>query len=113
MIDISFERFSNLGMTSAIAQHLSLQATPPGGPHTLARVIEVHRDALVLHDGDCAHTARLLPGLARALLEGASAPSAGDRVLCVTPTAKASSRPTSAQAKPWCCRDPPAQARAR
>ena len=84
MIDIPFERFSSLGMTSAVAQHLSLQPTPPGGPHLLARVIEVHRDALVLHNGDTAQPARLLPGLARALLEGASALSVGDWVLCAT-----------------------------
>jgi ribosome biogenesis GTPase / thiamine phosphate phosphatase len=84
MIDIPFERFSSLGMTSAVAQHLSLQPTPPGGPHLLARVIEVHRDSLVLHDGNAAQTARLLPGLARALLDGASALSVGDWVLCAT-----------------------------
>jgi ribosome biogenesis GTPase / thiamine phosphate phosphatase len=89
MIDIPFERFERflrLGMTSAVAQHLSQQATPSGGPHTLARVIEVHRDALVLHDGDAAQSARPLPGLARALLEGASALSVGDWVLCATDT---------------------------
>ena len=73
-------------MTSAVAQHLAQQPTPPGGPHTLARVIEVHRDALVLHDGNAAQTARLLPGLARALLDVASAQSVGDWVLCATDT---------------------------
>ena len=82
MIDIPFDRYLNLGMTSIVAQHLSLQPTPPGGPHLLARVIEVHRDALVLHDGDTAQPARLLPSLARALVEGASALSVGDWVLC-------------------------------
>lgn len=84
MIDIPFERFSSLGMTSAVAQHLSIQPTPPGDPYALARVIEVHRDALVLHNGDTAQPARLLPGVARALLEGSSALSVGDWVLCAT-----------------------------
>ena len=84
MINIAFERFLSLGMTAAISRHLTLQPTPPGGPHLLARVIEVHRDALVLHDGEAAQPARLLPGLARALLQGESALSVGDWVLCNT-----------------------------
>lgn len=81
MIDIQFDRFQALGMTPALAQHLSTQTSALACFSQLARVIEVHRDMLELHDGVRACSARLRPSLARQLLAGPAALSVGDWVL--------------------------------
>ncbi|WP_280150979.1 ribosome small subunit-dependent GTPase A [Piscinibacter sp. XHJ-5] len=81
MIDIDFERLRCMGLTPAMAQHLAMQTVPEGGPFTLMRLIEVHRETLRLHDGQHEHSARVLPRLTRELAEQDTALAVGDWVL--------------------------------
>lgn len=70
-----------LGLSPALAgRALQLADTASPGA-TLARVIEVHRETLVLHDGRESRSARLLPRLARALQAEGNALAAGDWIL--------------------------------
>jgi ribosome biogenesis GTPase / thiamine phosphate phosphatase len=81
MIDIDFERLRCMGLTPAMAQHLALLPDPEGGPFTLMRLTEVHRETLRLHDGHGERSARTLPRLARELSDEDSALAVGDWVL--------------------------------
>ncbi|MFL6660925.1 MAG: ribosome small subunit-dependent GTPase A [Rhizobacter sp.] len=81
MIDFDFQRLRCLGLTPAMAQHLALHPAPEGGPCTLMRLIEVHRETLRLHDGHREHAARPLPRLARELSDDDTALAVGDWVL--------------------------------
>jgi ribosome biogenesis GTPase / thiamine phosphate phosphatase len=81
MIDIHFERLRCMGLTPAMAQHLAMQDVPEGGPFTLMRLVEVHRETLRLHDGEQEHSARPLPRLTRELTDEDSALAVGDWVL--------------------------------
>lgn len=82
MIDIDFASLHGLGLTPAMAQHLAMQPVPDeGGPFTLMRLTEVHRETLKLHDGRDERSARVRPRLARTLDEEGTAPAVGDWVL--------------------------------
>jgi ribosome biogenesis GTPase len=81
MIDIDFERLRCMGLTPAMAQHLAMHPAPEGGPFTLMRLTEVHRETLRLHDGHAEHSARALPRLTRELGDDDSALAVGDWVL--------------------------------
>ncbi len=83
MINIDFERLRSLGLTPTLAaaaaqcpalDHADANATPP----RLARVTEVHRETVRLHDGDTDHGARVLPRLARRLIDAQTALAVGD-----------------------------------
>ena len=92
MIDIDFERLRSLGLTPALAAaatHLASEATaggpegelaaPPAcAPWRLARVTEVHRETVRLHDGDTDFSARVLPRLSRTLADQETALAVGD-----------------------------------
>ena len=81
MIDFDFERLRHVGLTPALAQHLSYQDLPDDGPFTLMRLIEAHRETLRLHDGHAEHAARPLPRLMRELADADTALAVGDWVL--------------------------------
>lgn len=81
MIHIDFERLRRIGLTPATAQHLAMQPGPDGGPFTVMRLTEVHRETLRLHDGHGEHSARALPRVARELDEHDTALAVGDWVL--------------------------------
>ncbi|HEV7912235.1 MAG TPA: ribosome small subunit-dependent GTPase A [Albitalea sp.] len=81
MIDIDFERLRCMGLTPAMARHLALHPVPEGGPFTLMRLTEVHRETLRLHDGDGEQSARMLPRLMRELIDDDTALAVGDWVL--------------------------------
>jgi ribosome biogenesis GTPase / thiamine phosphate phosphatase len=81
MIDFDFNTLRLMGLTPAMAQHLVLQPEPEGGPFTLARLTEVHRDSVRVHDGSHERSARVLPRVSRELDEEDTAPAVGDWVL--------------------------------
>lgn len=78
MIDFDFAKLRNIGLNQAIASQLASIAAQAEGTR-LARVTEVHRDALALHDGDSQFAARALPRLQAG--NGGEALAVGDWVL--------------------------------
>lgn len=79
MIDIDFERLRSLGLTSAAAAAASLLPEPDVEPRTrLARVTEVHRETVRVHDGHADTSARVLPRLSRTLMDQETALAVGD-----------------------------------
>lgn len=78
----TFEQLQPLGLTPAMALHVArhdnLVATDIA--HTLARVTEVHRDAVTVHDGQAAHMARSRPRLLQRLQLDGTALAVGDWV---------------------------------
>jgi ribosome biogenesis GTPase len=79
MIDIPFESLHALGLTQAIASRAA-QLTAPEPGLRLARVIEVQRDCLTLHDGRAEQPARVLPRLVQQLQAEAQQLTIGDWV---------------------------------
>lgn len=59
----------------------SLASCPPHADGSLLRVVEVQREGLLLHDGQAAHPARLLPALRATLAAAGDAIACGDWVL--------------------------------
>jgi ribosome biogenesis GTPase len=84
MIDIDFDRLRCMGLTPATAQHLAMQPAPEGGPFTLMRLAEVHRETVRVADGDGEHAARPLPRLLRELEDDDDGLAVGDWVLVAT-----------------------------
>src|SRR5437868_3545350 len=81
MIDIDYDSLRTMGLTPAMAQHLALQPAPEGGPFTLMRLAEVHRDSVRVHDGHVERTARVLARVSRELDADDTALAVGDWVL--------------------------------
>jgi ribosome biogenesis GTPase len=87
MIDIDFERLRSLGMTNAVAAAASILSQPDGVPAArLARVTEVHRETVRVHDGGTDVGARVLPRLLRTLADQDTALAVGDWALVATDT---------------------------
>ena len=83
-----FHRLQAIGLVPAIVQHcLALRSSHPDAAHgELLRVIEVHRDALALHDGTGVRVGKALPALHQRLQTEADALAVGDWVLSTTNT---------------------------
>lgn len=73
-----YERLQAIGLTPQLLS--SLPFPLPEGDAALMRVAEVHRDSLVLHDGEAAWPARTRPALIQALASEADALAVGDWV---------------------------------
>jgi len=85
MIDFDFDSLRRMGLTPAMAQHLALQPLPDDdGPFKLARLTEVHRETVRVHDGAVEASARALPRLTRELDGEDTALAVGDWVLVRT-----------------------------
>ncbi len=80
-IDIDVELLSLLGLSPALAGRALQSADTLPLPTTLSRIIEVHRETHVLHDGRASHAARPLPRLLRMLQGEDAALAVGDWVL--------------------------------
>src|SRR5262245_36164826 len=78
MIELDFDRLRPIGLTQAAAQSLLRLPCDHGDA---MRVTEVQRETVQLHDGATAHVARVLPRLARALLDHDDALAVGDWVV--------------------------------
>lgn len=79
MQEFDFDRLQPIGMTPALAQALApLCLTGPGPKRQAARVIEVHRETLALHDGTGPFSARPHPRLALDLAGARDALAVGD-----------------------------------
>ncbi len=80
MIEIDFERLRSLGLTHAVAAAAATLPEPDTAPASarLARVTEVHREIVRVHEGHADLSARVLPRLARALQEQDTALAVGD-----------------------------------
>lgn len=72
------ERLQAIGLTPQLLS--SLPFPMPDGDAALMRVAEVHRDSLVLHDGEASSPARARPALLQALAADADALAVGDWV---------------------------------
>jgi ribosome biogenesis GTPase / thiamine phosphate phosphatase len=81
MIEIDFERLRSLGLTPALAAAAASLCEPGASPARLARVTEVHRETVCVHDGTISLSARVLPRLSRALLDQDTALAVGDWAL--------------------------------
>jgi len=88
MFDLDFERLRSIGLTPALAQALSQTLAQHLSPHDddtpvrlPARLVQVHRETVQLHDGTAEHSARPHPALLRALTEDHDALAVGDWVL--------------------------------
>jgi ribosome biogenesis GTPase / thiamine phosphate phosphatase len=81
MIEIDFERLRSLGLTQAVAAAAAALPEPDAAPARLARVTEVHRETVRVHDGHADLSARVLPRLSRALLDQDTALAVGDWAL--------------------------------
>lgn len=80
MIECDIERLGPLGLTPTLAA-AAATLSDPHTPLRLARVTEVHRETVRLHDGEDERSARVLPHLTRQLLDDATALAVGDWVL--------------------------------
>lgn len=79
MLQFELDRLQPIGMTPAQAQALAaLCLDASGPPRAPARVIEVHRDSVVLHDGASSFSARALPRLALELSGAGDSLAVGD-----------------------------------
>ncbi len=85
MIDSStFLPLRGIGLLPAVIQRafaLASALDEPDAAHTLLRVTEVHREGLVLHDGERLLSGRMRPALRTALAEASDAIAVGDWVL--------------------------------
>jgi ribosome biogenesis GTPase len=90
MIEIFREPLGSLGLTPAVAaQAATLDADPPHPdsiaaavpPPRLTRLVELHRETVVVHDGVAEHVARMLPALVHALDGDAAELAVGDWVI--------------------------------
>lgn len=83
MIDFDFESLRQIGLTQFIANQLHTLGQP--APHSrLARLTEVHRDWLTVHDGVTETKARVLPHLLRELDAQDTGLAVGDWILVET-----------------------------
>ncbi len=93
MIEMDVERLRSVGLTPAMAlvaicsqpipESDAAEAATATTPRVLARVTEVHRETVQLHDGHTEAGARLLPRLVRLLAEDDTAVAVGDWVIAV------------------------------
>jgi ribosome biogenesis GTPase len=81
MLEFEFDLLSSLGLTPQLASRAMQAACDVEENVRLARVVEVNRDAVLLHDGVAAFRARPLPRLTRTLAEVPTALAVGDWVL--------------------------------
>ncbi len=83
MFDLDFEALSALGLTPALASRAAAAAAAATETNDCAlfRVIEVHRETVVVHDGRACRSARPLPRLRRSLADDGCALVVGDWVL--------------------------------
>jgi len=81
MLAIEFEQLSALGLTPALANRAAGLASSDGATIELLRVTVVHRNTVGVHDGLAERSARVLPRLARALIDEGTALAVGDWVL--------------------------------
>jgi ribosome biogenesis GTPase / thiamine phosphate phosphatase len=80
MIEFDFERLSTLGLTVAMANRATSLDSPGMEATLLARITEVHRESVRVHDGVEERNARPLPRLARSLQDEGTALAVGDWV---------------------------------
>lgn len=80
MITIDFDTLRFIGLTQAIAGTIHTFEHPTPGA-TLARVIEVQREWMVLHDGRAPYQARMLARLVQELVQQDASLAVGDWVL--------------------------------
>lgn len=79
-LEFDFEGLSSLGLTPVLAGS-ALGVAAPDTTTRLMRVTEVHRETVVLHDGERERSARPLPRLVRSLAEEGTALAVGDWVV--------------------------------
>jgi ribosome biogenesis GTPase len=81
MINFDFEALRRIGLTPVIANQLYTLTPQTTGSHYVARITEVHRDTVTVHDGEHTYSARVLPRLLQATEHDDSKLAVGDWVL--------------------------------
>ena len=83
MFDFDFETLSALGLTPALASRAAAAVATANetAECKLVRIIEVHRETVVVHDGRACRSARPVPRLRRSLADEDCALVVGDWVL--------------------------------
>lgn len=85
MLELDFEALSALGLTPGLASGAAMLEAgaqeKDNQARYLARIGEVHRETVVIHDGRGERSARALPRLVRELADEATALAVGDWVL--------------------------------
>jgi ribosome biogenesis GTPase / thiamine phosphate phosphatase len=81
MVELDFELLSSLGLAPALASRAESLPSADGTTLQLVRITEIHRESIRVHDGNIEYRARLLPRLARSLLEEGTALAVGDWIL--------------------------------
>lgn len=83
MLEFDFETLAALGLTPGLASRAVAAHAQSGnvGAMRLARITEVHRETVVCHDGIAERSARMLPRLARSLIDAHTTLAAGDWTL--------------------------------
>ncbi len=87
MINFDFDLLHGIGLTAALcdrAHAIALTLYGPDDAFQLERVSAVHRETVLLHDGEHERAARVLPRLARNLIEARAMLACGDWVLVAT-----------------------------
>lgn len=82
MLEFDFESLSGLGLTPALARRSADSGVACYEGSRLVRVTTVHRETVIVHDGRSELRARMLPRLAKALVDDETALAVGDWVLC-------------------------------
>lgn len=81
MLQFDFEALSALGLNPALASRALTLAGDGEAAAALARIIEVHRETVDVHDGMGERSTRPLPRLTRALADDEDALAVGDWVI--------------------------------
>ena len=83
MFDLDFETLSALGLTPALASRAAaaVATATQTADCRLFRIVEVHRETVVVHNGRACRSARPVPRLRRSLADDDCALVVGDWVL--------------------------------
>src|SRR3954464_15087896 len=83
MLELDYEALSALGLTPALAARASALdvEADDAGVRRLARIVELHRETVIIHDGRNAYAARIAPWLFRALADEGACLAVGDWVI--------------------------------
>ena len=65
MLEFDYEALSALGLTPSLAARASALDVEVDDAHRLARIVELHRETVIVHDGGKAYAARTAPWLTR------------------------------------------------
>jgi ribosome biogenesis GTPase / thiamine phosphate phosphatase len=81
MMEFDFAKLQRVGFSQALVNEIAGLPAEIVAQAQLFRVVELHRETLMLHDGEATRGARILPRLHRELADAGTALAVGDWVL--------------------------------